>query len=157
MRQPLAMKTLIRQIVRRKGDATLETANPDGLGVLRTLRVGDATSEWLVDNHAESIASDLRVDSLELDEDGVLSIHFVLNSSADDAAPFRLAREEPAPVAVELSPDGPEYVDEGVAERDVREQELKATPVADLRKTHGYPKSAKKADIVADLLALEFD
>lgn len=136
-----AARTLLRQVAAHQqiDDTHAATfSNLDGFGVYRTLTFED---------HLAALLAPLEVDP-RVEKVDRASITFVTGRLADDASPFPVA--EVAEIVEDVS------IDPDEAERDVREQELKAIPVADLRETYGYDKTWSKKEIVADVLESEF-
>lgn len=153
MRQPYAMRTLIAQVVQRHEDAAFEVADVDGLGVARTLVVGDATSEKLLPA-VEYLVHDDRIAGIE-NQGGVLHISFVIDSRADRPNPFFL------PVtgaAGDGQTDDTEAVQAAVDAdpREARRKVLQDTPVDELREDFGFTKEQKKPEIINTILADEF-
>lgn len=151
-RAPYAMKTLVKQVSERREDAQAEYGDADGLGVYRTVTFDDSTSGWLADLSA--VFLDPRVASSSLSDDGSLTVTFVPDIRADQANDFPLDAVAAVNEAVDAEE---EEIDPEVAERDVREQELKDNPVSWLREQYPDYADLKKNEIVEAVLASEFD
>lgn len=87
MRIPYAMRAMIDEIGKTVSSAVLETANPDGFGVWRTLVLDSKTTETF-----EALLDELldpRIASRDV-RDGRYVVNFVSDRRADDATPFHL-------------------------------------------------------------------
>jgi hypothetical protein len=88
MRTPYAAQVLSRQVTDGNKRAKLEpTGDPDGFGVLRSLKVDKNTSKTL--GPQLELLNDPRIESLS-DEDGHLIITFVASGRADHRDEFPL-------------------------------------------------------------------
>lgn len=89
MRLPYAARTLIEQAQAEKPSTKVEfVGDPDGYGVIRTIKFNKATSKWLAPLLDE--IGDERIESSELTEAGYLHVTFVGTPAADQSADFPL-------------------------------------------------------------------
>lgn len=156
-RIPYAMRTLIQQIG-AVHEVSVALSDLDGWGVYRTVTFGDA--DHLSDLFA-ALDTDPRVDTV----DGT-AITFTSSIRADLPDRFDIAgaqkvlgeedADQEAAALQTLLQQESDAAEEYDAEYAVREQELKATPVADLRKNYPDYADLKKNEIVQAVLEAEF-
>lgn len=79
-----AGKTLIQQVGDVRPDATTETGEPDGLGVIREITFDRATGKWL----KPFVDTDPRITSAVLGRTGGLVLTFQPGPIADQRDPF---------------------------------------------------------------------
>ena len=163
MRIPYAMRAMIDEIAKSHEDAVLETRDPDGFGVWRTL-VLDAETTKTYDVLLDELL-DSRIASKSVNTDGQYIVRFVSDKRADDATPFYLDK------ALEvLNDDSGVRVDQIIhepvsepseAELKERRAELAKIPVATLRSSYTlrdgteFGPNDKKRDIVDAILTDE--
>lgn len=93
MRLPYAAHQLIEQVQDRRKKAKAEyVSDPDGLGVVRTIKFDKATSKWLAPI-LEALDDD-RIREAEVTEAGYLHVTFVPTPNADDRRAFPLDEAE---------------------------------------------------------------
>lgn len=82
-------KTLISQVEHHKPRSKAsEVGDPDGLGVVRTIKFDKATSKWLAPLLDE--IEDPRIETMHVTEAGHLHVTFVSTPKADSRLPFPL-------------------------------------------------------------------
>lgn len=156
MRLPYAMRAMIDEISKTHSRGVVETRNPDGFGVWRTLVLDQQiTADYYV---LLDELIDPRIAGREV-KDEQYYVHFVPDHRADDATPFHLDRAMAVlrtPDAVTIEEIVEDEEDEDAA-RDLR-AELQGFPVARLREeftlsdgTTFGPKD-KKRDIIDAIL-----
>lgn len=147
MRIPNAAKTLIRQIEDQFPDADPVTASEmDGYGVHRIVTVTDeSVIEWLSDGDLALIL-DSRVESVWRDEQG-LHVRFVGDARADSRMPkYPLAE-------VAAIPEEEEGEDLSLGDYLLSEDELRGTPVKELREMFPQHAELSKKDLIDEVLA----
>jgi hypothetical protein len=93
MRIPYAAKVLIDQTTERRPHTNASmVGHPDGFGVIRSIKFNKATSTWLAPL-LEAIG-DERIEALELDGKGLLTVTFIPGIEADFKHPFPLDAAE---------------------------------------------------------------
>jgi hypothetical protein len=133
-RQPFAMKTLIRQVTDKRPDVVAVASLPDGFGVYRTVSFDHDVSEWLAPI-IEANASDVRIASHSVSDEGVLRVDFVTDHRADSSAPFRIKEAEAV-----LRSDGD------------RRAELQAMKAGDLREEFPEHASLPNKDAIVEAI-----
>lgn len=160
MRIPYAMRAMIDEIGAVVNSAVLETKDPDGFGVWRTLVLDTKTTETF-----EALLDELldpRIASRDV-RDGRYVVNFVSDRRADDATPFHLDKA----YAV-LSEEGAVRIDqievvENQDDRDAeaRRKELGRIKVDTLRSSYTlsngteFTEKDKKRDIIDAILTDE--
>lgn len=92
-RLPHAAKTLRRQVLEKHPRSTVEGfGDPDGLGVVRTLRLSKSASDWLAP--LLEVIDDNRIVRSEVTDAGYLHVEFSGRPVADQRQEFPLADAE---------------------------------------------------------------
>lgn len=85
-----AAQTLIEQVRAEKPKAKVENASePDGLGVVRTIKFDKRTSAWLAP--LLEVIDDERISGIQVTDAGYLHVTFIARPQADQRARFPLA------------------------------------------------------------------
>lgn len=139
-RIPHAAKTLVRQVREQFPDAEIGTDEKDGFGVHRALVFTGDVAEWLRSADL-AMSLDDRVDDVWIDAEGTLRVRFVADSRADVAQP-EYPLSEVAAIETDDEPDEKITLDE-----------LKGTPVAELREMYPQYADLSKKEIIEAVLA----
>ena len=143
MRMPYAMRTITEEIGRVVEDAVLETQDPDGFGVWRTLVLDTETTKVFRD--VLDMVDDQRIADRRVAPNGRYYLYFVPDRRADDAKPFSLDRA--MKILAEPEPAWPT--------REQRKAALSKMKVAELRAQYGLPSTTRKTEAIDLVLADE--